>query len=165
MNHVMLHCSMFFELNKYSSISNSYGATSLQHFKIVWWDIIKHYSDLIIGAMASQITSVSIIYLTISSAGDQRKHQSSALLAFVRGNPRWTANYPHKGPVTRKMLPLGDVVMILWSHVVRLLCSLIQILAWWQSDCQWGMKYVLILDGITLLCFGLNVTWDCLCRI
>ena len=44
-----------------------------------------HYGDLIMGAMASQITSVSIVYSTLHSGADQRKHQSSASLAFVWG--------------------------------------------------------------------------------
>ena len=42
-----------------------------------------HYSDAIMGAMASQITSLSIVYLTVYSGADQRKRQSSASLAFV----------------------------------------------------------------------------------
>ena len=43
-----------------------------------------HYSDAIMDAMASQITGVSIIYSTICSGVDKKKHQSSASLAFVR---------------------------------------------------------------------------------
>ena len=42
---------------------------------------------------------------------DQRKHQSSASLAFVRGIHRRPVNSPHKWPVTRKMLPFHDVIM------------------------------------------------------
>ena len=42
---------------------------------------------------------------------DQRKHQSSASLAFVRRIQRWPANSPHKWPVTRKMFPFDDVIM------------------------------------------------------
>ena len=42
----------------------------------------------------------------------QRKHQSSASLAFVRGIRRWPVNSPHKGPVTRKIFPFDDVTMI-----------------------------------------------------
>ena len=61
-----------------------------------------HYSYVIMGAIASQITSLTIVYLTIYSGADQRKHQSSASLAFVRGIPRWSVNSPHKWPVTRK---------------------------------------------------------------
>ena len=63
------------------------------------------------GAMASQITSLTIVYLTVFSGAHQRKHQSSASLAFVRGIHRWPVNSPHKWPVTRKMFPLDDVIM------------------------------------------------------
>ena len=62
-----------------------------------------HYGDVIMGAIASQITSLTIIYLTIYSDADQRKHQSSASLAFVQGIHRGPVNSPHKWPVTRKM--------------------------------------------------------------
>ena len=44
-----------------------------------------HYGDVIMGAMASQITSLTIIYSTVYPDADQRNHQSSASLAFVRG--------------------------------------------------------------------------------
>ena len=70
-----------------------------------------HYSDVIMGAMASQITRLTIVYPTIYSCADQRKHQSSASLAFVRGIHRWSVNSPHKWPVTRKMFSFGDVIM------------------------------------------------------
>ena len=63
------------------------------------------------SAMASQITSFTIVNLTVYWRADQRKHQSSASLAFVRGIHRWPVNSPHKGPVTRKMFPFDDVIM------------------------------------------------------
>ena len=44
-----------------------------------------HYSDVIMDTIASQITSLTIVYSTVYSDADQRKHQSSAALAFVRG--------------------------------------------------------------------------------
>ena len=53
-----------------------------------------HYNDVTMSAMASQITSLPIVYLTVSSSVDQRKHQSSASLAFVCGEftgDRWIA--------------------------------------------------------------------------
>ena len=68
----------------------------------VSWGRGTHYCDVINSAVASQITDVSIIYLTVCSSVDQRKHQSSALLAFVRGIHRWPVNSPHKGPVMRE---------------------------------------------------------------
>ena len=70
-----------------------------------------HYSDVIMGAMASQIASLTIVYLTVHS--DQRKHQSSASLALVRGIHRWPVNSPHIWPVTRKMFPFDDVIMMI----------------------------------------------------
>ena len=74
-------------------------------------------------AMASQITSLAIVYSTVYSGADQRKHQSSASLAFVRGIHRWPVNSPHKWPVTRKMCPFDDVIMgctvATWPATVR----------------------------------------------
>ena len=76
-------------------------------------DVINvHCSDAITGAIASQITGLTIVYSTVYSAIDHRNHQSSALLAFVRGIHRRPVNSPHKGPVTRKMLPFDDVIML-----------------------------------------------------
>ena len=62
--------------------------------------------------MASQITSLTIVYSTVYSDADQRKHQSSAALAFVWGIHRSLVNSPHKGPVTRKRFPFDDVIMV-----------------------------------------------------
>ena len=73
--------------------------------------VVLLYSEVIMGAMASQITDVSILYLTVCSGANQRKHQGSASLAFVRGIHRWPVNSPHKGPVKRKMFPFDDVIM------------------------------------------------------
>ena len=81
----------------------SYGALKLEG----------HYSEVIMGAMASQITSLTIVYSTVYSGTDQRKHQSSTSLAFVRGIHRWPVNSPHKWPVTQKMFPFDDVNMAL----------------------------------------------------
>ena len=63
------------------------------------------------STVASQITGVSIAYWTVCSGADQRKHQSSVSLAFVRGIHRRPENSPHKGSATRKMFPFDDVIM------------------------------------------------------
>ena len=65
--------------------------------------------------MASQITSLAIVYSIVYSDADQRKHQSSASLAFVRRIHRGPVNSPHKWPVMRKMFPFDDVIMINWN--------------------------------------------------
>ena len=71
-----------------------------------------HYNDVIMGAIASQITSLPIVYSIVYSDADQRKHQSSASLAFVWGIHRGPVNSPHKWPVMRKMFPFDDVIML-----------------------------------------------------
>ena len=63
------------------------------------------------GAMAFQITSLTIVYSTVYLGANQRKYQSSASLAFVQGIHQWPVNSPHKGPVTLKMFPFDDVIM------------------------------------------------------
>ena len=73
----------------------------------------KHYNDAIMSAMAPQITGTSVVCSTVSSGTDQRKHQSSASLVFVRGIHRWPVDSPHKGPVTWKLFPFDDTIT--WS--------------------------------------------------
>ena len=69
-----------------------------------------HYNDIIMSTMMSQITSLTIVYSTVYSDADQRKHQSSVSLAFVRGIHRGLVNSLHKRPVTWKMFPFS------WCH-------------------------------------------------
>ena len=71
-----------------------------------------HYNDVIMSAIASQITSLTIVFSTVYLDSDQRKYQSSASLAFVRGIHRKPVNSPHKWPVTRKMFSFDDVIML-----------------------------------------------------
>ena len=82
-----------------------------------------------------QITSITIVYSTVYAGTDQIKDQSSASLAFVRGIHRWPVNSQHKGPVTRKMLPCDDFIMM--RRWMRL--SLVQVMAcrlstWTETD-------------------------------
>ena len=81
-------------------------------------DVWIHDNDVIMSVMASQITSLMIDYSTVYTGADQRKHQSSASLAFVRGIHRWPVNSPHTWPVTRKMFPFVGVVMEYHSMVL-----------------------------------------------
>ena len=63
--------------------------------------MLQHYSDVIVSAMASQIAGVSIVYSLVCSGANQRKHQSSASLAFV-GNSPVTGEFPLKGHLRGK---------------------------------------------------------------
>ena len=78
------------------------------------------------GAMASQITSLTIVYLTVYSGADERKHQSPASLAIVRGIHRRPVNSPHKWPVTPKMFPFDDVIMYPNNIKTKKYCSYLQ---------------------------------------
>ena len=101
------HCDMF--------STSSVGVNSFHSFDFI---LYTNTSDrpvalrwLIMGTIVSQITSLTIVYSTVYSGADQRKHQSSASLAFVQGIHRGPVNSPHKWPVTRKMFPFDDVIM------------------------------------------------------
>ena len=102
-----------------------------------------HYSDVIMGTISSQITSLAIVYLTVYSTADQREHQSSASLAVVCGIHRWSVNSPHKWPVTRKRFPFDDVIMkssdcvhaewFMYSHGNLIESTLTATSLWWIS--------------------------------
>ena len=110
-------------------------------------------------AMASQITSLTIVYSTVHSGADLRRHQSSASLAFVRGIHRWPVNSPHKGPVTRKIFPFDDVIMHTPKCVRFALCC---VLLWFTDQApvpltifrsNWKFDQ-------NLQCSGLKRTWS-----
>ena len=68
------------------------------------------------SVMMPQITSLTNVYSTDYSGVNQRKHQSSVSLAFVRGIHQWLMNSPHKGPVTWNMFPFDDIIM--WTMIL-----------------------------------------------
>ena len=88
-------------------------ATSILGMRIGQFDRygMCHYDDVIMTILAYQITSLTVVYSIVYSGVNQRKHQSSASLAFVREIHRGPVNFPHKWPVTRKMFPFDDVIM------------------------------------------------------
>ena len=71
----------------------------------------------------------------------QRKHQSSASLAFVRGIHRRPVNSPHKWPVTRKMFPFDDVIM--FSKTLPVLISTVSLEDVWPSTIQCNSIYLM----------------------
>ena len=77
------------------------------------------------GPIATQITSLTVVYSTVYSDADQSKHQSSASLALVWGSHRDPVNSPHKWSVTRKMFPSDDVIMTC--------CNLSYDWLWWSA--------------------------------
>ena len=96
----------------------------------------RHYNDVIVGAIASQIISLTIVYSIVYSDANQRKHQSSVSLAFVRGIHRSPVNSLHKWPVTREMFPFDDVILDM-KRVIR--SSALQTMIWKE---WWNIKWI-----------------------
>ena len=107
----------------------------------------RHYNDVIMGAMASQITSLTSVYSTIDSGLDQRKHQRSASLAFVRGIRREPVNSTHKWSVTRKMFPFDDVIMNTFLSFHRPYARISV-----SSEIAWGGEPLMIKFLVTSMC-------------
>ena len=93
-----------------------------------------HYSDVIMSAVATKIAEVSSEYSTVNSGASQRKHQSPAWLAFVRGIQLWPADSSHKRSVTRKMFSFDDVRMTCTTWVVGMDYRWVSVLL---SNCRW----------------------------
>ena len=123
------------------------------------------------GTIASQITSLASDYSTVYSGADQRKHQSSASLAFMWGIHPGPVNFPHKWPVTRKMFPFDDVIM---GPLKDILYSLPQLSVWLfkkapsflDDGCRealkpqfltWTLNFISWI--LSLLCFLPQPTW------
>ena len=120
------------------------------------------------GAVASQIASLTIVYSTVDSDADQRSHQSSASLAFVRGIHRGSVNSPHKWSITRKMFRFDDVIMAQknihgntheYSYIMLVLSfnQSLLILSYAMSSIFWARRakicqLVLLLLLLLLLC-------------
>ena len=104
---------MVSEITSYLTVCSTVEANNKENSKDL------HYCLLVLGMLqqlvVSQITSLTIVYSIIDSGTDERKHKSSASLAFVRGIHQWPVNSPHKGPAMRKMFPIDDAIMKQWS--------------------------------------------------
>ena len=94
-----------------------------------------HYSAVIMGTMASQITSLTIVYSTVNSAPIKENIKAPHHWPSWGEFTGWPVNSPHKGPVTRKMLPFHDVIMkLVWDgcHSTALVkkSTLAELIAW-----------------------------------
>ena len=127
---------------------------------------IVHYDDVVMDAMGAQITSLAIVYSSVYSGADQRKHQSSASLPFGCGIHRGPVNSPHKWPVTRKMFPFDDVVMldmiILGHQRSATICLILQAMKSEYSG--WIRSLPWLLMPWILTSTGHHQPWYLLCR-
>ena len=90
---------------------------------------IFHYNDDIMGAIASQITSLTTVYSTVNSGADQRKHRSSAPLAFVRGE--------FTGPFPAQMASNAENISIWLRHHAHVMTSSL-----FFSNCPAGLSTI-----------------------
>ena len=107
--------SLIFSLFFHISQDHMFEIVIIQNWKVILIIAITisiFSNDVIMGAIASKFTSLTIVYSTVYLDAGQRKHQSSASLALMREILRGPVNSPHKWPVTRKMFPFDEVIMI-----------------------------------------------------
>ena len=124
-------------------LNSSHHYTRISLRTLTWWRAFHwvvfpfHFCDVIKTVLTSQITSLTIVYSTIYSGTDQRKHQSSASLAFVQGIHQSLVNSPHKGPLTRKMFPFDDGIMgKIGAGLVSTVMLQEQAIVHWGQGCQ-----------------------------
>ena len=102
------------------------------------------------GAMASQITSLTIVYWNVYSGADQRRHQCSASLAFVRGIHRWPVNSPPQRANN------AEIFSIWWRHHVIswFMLSFHQYASWLYAwKCRDGHEIVMVVENDNLMVF------------
>ena len=91
----------------------------------------QHYNDIIMGAIASQISCLAIVYSTVYSSADQNKHQRSASLDFMGGIKQETGEFP------AQMASNAENVSIWWRHhdkrAGKPACDVWQVLAAYKS--------------------------------
>ena len=133
----------------------TYNATIPRVFDINKCGLRSHYRDVIMSAMASQITPVSNVCSTVCSRADQRKHQSSVSLAFVMGIHRWPVDSTHKGPVTRKTFPFDDVIMVWEAYTIC--CSTHASVRRWYALLFW------LYEKASLTAFNFVLLWVVCC--
>ena len=141
------------------------GACPLPWLMILTVMMKYNYNDVLMGAVASLITNLTIVYSSVYSGADQWKHQSSTSLAFVRGIHRRPVNSPHKWPVTRKIFSFDEVIMFHW---VCMRIAIIKITVIWlfqtlHGSLHWACfanndyLYKCLIEGMEIDCIYINL--------
>ena len=112
-NLISPHQELYFQIKALIMQTEDYGRhEGNEPGRILLRPGFTYYSDVIMRVLASQISGVSIVYWTV---GRSTKTSKPHVTAFVRGIHRWPVNSRHKWPVTRKMFPFDDVIMLRWK--------------------------------------------------
>ena len=108
------------------------------------WKTRENYNDAMIGAMASQITSLTIVNSTVYARRRSIQHQSSASLAFVMGHSPVTGEFPARRSSN------AEIVSICWRHHDALTCMCV--LPFFAREC-WNMHCITVLSSVYILVY------------
>ena len=109
-NYMTFHYDQKSDISTNIKTSNQIVHSELGYVHINVWGVF-HYTDVIMSMIASQITSLAVVYSMVYSGADQRKTSKLRVTGLCAGNSPGPVKSPHKGPVTRKMFPFDDVIM------------------------------------------------------
>ena len=114
-----------------------------------------HYNDIIMGAVASQITSLTIFYSAVYSDADQRKHQKILVNGLCAGNSPVTGEFP------AQMANDAENVSIWWRHhVMRMSMTMTEIFLSFFA----GYSFASIYKGArirVIVCIFSSITIPC----
>ena len=144
-----------FEIAAIFPSANESRAQELIKWNVSHFVIIRgHYSDVIMGGRDS-ISDHQPHDCLLKCLFRRRSKKTSKLasLAFVQGIHRGPVNSPHKWPVTRKMFPFDDVIMVYWwlgiirfGHSYDI--SRLRIFELWIKFHQCSFLKVKLMDGL-----------------
>ena len=102
----------------------------------------RHYNRVIMGTIASQITSFTIVYSIVYSdlfRCRSKKTSKLRLTGLCAGNSPGPVNSLHKWPVTWKMFPFDVIIMkvpwLLESSVVPSMVCVHEIVSYCSQEC------------------------------
>ena len=108
-----------------------------------------HYNDVIMGAMTSQITSLTSVYSTVYLVADQRKYQSSASLAFMR---KFTGDREFPAQMASK----AENVSIGWRHHV----SGTKCPTFYSDLSKFDWRLCLVIFKLVSITGGRDISWE-----
>ena len=120
---------------------------------------LEHYIDVIMTTMASQITSLTVLYSTVYSDADQRKHQSSASLAFVWKIHQDPGEFPAQMASYADMFPFDDVIRVssgYWGSHIGIVSKV-------KTSRIWRWQRIHIIFSYTHISITVVVLWGLEC--